>query len=62
MKVFLSGSQIARSLNFPAESVVSVSLVLNALSCSVVTSHSALRKEGKLPGGTDPMPTDKVLP
>lgn len=49
MKAFLSGSQIARSLNFPAESVVSVSLVLNALSCSVVTSYSALRNEGNSP-------------
>lgn len=37
------------SLNVPAVSVFSLSLVLNALSCSVVASHSALRKEGRSP-------------
>lgn len=44
----LTGSQTTRSLHLTAESVDSSLLVLNALSCSVVTSHSALRNEGKL--------------
>lgn len=48
-KVMIKTLKIVRSLNVPAESVVSGSLLLNALSCSVVASHSALRNEGKSP-------------
>lgn len=55
IEAFLTGSQTRRSLHFTAESVDSSLLVLDARSCSVVTSHSALRNEGNS-GGTHPMP------